>query len=136
MILQRVVAGLTTNHMETRPDHRDPSLRGRAYAIPFQAVWEAAEREARAGLQEVKTDRVEGRIAGEAHTRVFGFVDDVEIRVALDQEGWTRVDLTSRSRVGVGDLGTNRRRIARFLRNLDGRLEAEGWRSQPPVTPR
>ncbi len=133
MIVRRILVGLTANHTETRPDHRDPSLRGRQYAVPFQAVWDAVEGEARARLEEVETDATEGRISGEARTRLFRFVDDVEIRVTLDPEGWTRVDLTSSSRVGASDLGTNRRRIVRFLRRLDRRLEANGWNARSPT---
>ncbi len=134
MALTRFLRGLTRNRTETRPDHGDPQLRGRRYSVPFQAVWQAGLAEAHGILDEVESDALEGRITGEARTRIFRFVDDVEIHVALDGEGWTRVDLTSASRVGQGDLGTNRRRIIRFLRRLDRRLEAEGLRTRAPET--
>jgi uncharacterized protein (DUF1499 family) len=35
------------------------------------------------------------------------------------------MDMVSASRVGRGDLGTNARRIARFLRGVDGRLKTK-----------
>jgi uncharacterized protein (DUF1499 family) len=46
----------------------------------------------------------------------------VWVRLSLDEDGQTRVDMASSSRKGGGDLGTNARRIARFLRTLDARL--------------
>lgn len=59
----------------------------------------------------------EGRIEATATTFWFGFEDDVVVRIA-PQEGGTRVDLRSVSRVGVGDLGVNAQRIRAFLAKL------------------
>lgn len=109
----------------TRPDADDPRLRGRAYAVPFAVVWEAARE--LAGSTRGWTVREErpaaGEIRAEARTAVFRFVDDVCIRLSLDPTGLTRVDVESASRVGRGPLGTGTRRIARFLHDLDGLLE-------------
>jgi uncharacterized protein (DUF1499 family) len=58
----------------------------------------------------------------EARTALWRFVDDVVIRVSLDGDGMTRVDVVSQSRVGSGDFGVNARRIARFLHALDRHL--------------
>ena len=49
----------------------------------------------------------------------------MEIRIILDHHAMTRVDVTSCSREGRADFGTNARRIGRFLRRLDRILEAE-----------
>lgn len=76
----------------------------------------------RAGWTVTEADDLAGVIRAEARTLVFRFVDDVEIRIGLDENAQTRVDLTSASRVGKSDLGTNARRIAGFLRALDRRL--------------
>ena len=115
---------LTRSRAFTRPDSDDPRLLGRDYPVPFGDVWRAAlavaERSPRWTI--VETIPKEGRIHAEARTRLWKFVDDVEIRVSLDGVGLTRVDLTSASRVGSADLGTNARRIHRFLRQLDARL--------------
>ena len=62
----------------------------------------------------VAADKDTGTIAAVATTRLLRFKDDVTIRVRA--EGATsRIDVRSRSRVGRGDLGTNARRIRRFL---------------------
>lgn len=76
----------------------------------------------RAGWTVTEADDLAGVIRAEARTLVFRFVDDVEIRIGLDENAQTRVDLISASRVGKSDLGTNARRIASFLRSLDRRL--------------
>lgn len=117
---------LTRNRAATAPDHPDPRIRGRRYAIPFQEVWEASVALAGGGLRGwtlVETDDIAGRIRAEARTLLFRFTDDVEIRVRLDRDAQTRVDLVSASRVGKGDLGANARRIRRFLRRLDRKLD-------------
>ncbi|MCZ6828053.1 MAG: DUF1499 domain-containing protein [Gammaproteobacteria bacterium] len=49
----------------------------------------------------------------------FGFVDDIVIRIRpLDDDTGSEVDLRSVSRVGVGDLGANARRIRAFSQRL------------------
>ena len=48
-------------------------------------------------------------------TTVLGFIDDVVIRVSVEDAGQTRVDMRSASRAGVSDLGTNAQRIEVFM---------------------
>ena len=85
-------------------------------------VFAAAEDAARGlGWQVVAADPGEGRIEAVDRTYWFGFVDDVVIRVTGD-DGRTRVDVRSASRVGKGDVGTNARRIREFLAKLQDRL--------------
>jgi uncharacterized protein (DUF1499 family) len=62
----------------------------------------------------------EGRLEATATTYWFGFTDDIVVRVQ-SQDGVTRVDIRSTSRVGRSDLGTNARRIRRFLAGLKAR---------------
>jgi hypothetical protein len=124
---------LTRSRARTHPDERDPRLRGRVYALPFAPVWSVVRAEAEAMPRWVVTsaDARAGLLSAEARTRMWKFVDDVEVRVTLDPHGWTRVDVRSASRVGAADLGTNARRIARFLHRLDGRLHRAGEGPDP-----
>jgi hypothetical protein len=111
----------------TRPSHHDPRLRGRRYAIPFDRVWKSALRLAAADLRGwtvESADEIEGVIVAQARALLFRFVDDVEVRIGLDLDGQTRVDVTSTSRRGRWDLGTNARRIRHFLRRLDRKVGA------------
>lgn len=110
----------------TAPEHPDPSLRSRRYAVPFDAVWREALKLAdggRPGWSLVESDDTAGTIRAEARSLVLRFVDDVEIRVGLDADALTSVDLSSASRVGKWDLGANARRIRAFYRRLERRLE-------------
>lgn len=114
--------GLTHNRAYTGDDDSaDARLRGREYAVPFSTVWDAALQIARStrGWTVTASDPRGGEIVAEARTALWKFTDDVWIRVSLDEDGQTRVDMTSASRVGSADLGTNARRIARFLHALD-----------------
>lgn len=65
----------------------------------------------------VAADGSAGRIEATDRTRVFGFMDDVVIRVRPDGTG-SRIDVRSLSRVGRGDLGTNAKRIGTYLARL------------------
>lgn len=125
----RLLRGLQENVAETRPQHEDPRLRGRTYHVPFQRVWEEVLHLASGGLPRwriVEADDRRGILHAESTTLLFKFVDDVVIRVRLDDDGQTRVDARSASRKGRADLGTNARRLARFFRSLDRRLARPG----------
>lgn len=123
----RLLRGLTHNYAASSIAERDPRLRGRTYAIPFEQVWQAARALASGGLRRwrlIDSDDYEGVIHAEARSLVFRSVADVEINITLDQDGQTRVDVRSQSRKRGGDLGRNARRIGKFFRTLDQRLYA------------
>jgi hypothetical protein len=67
-----------------------------------------------AGWQIVAVVPSEGRIEATATTLLFGFKDDVVIRVTPTPRG-SRVDVRSESRIGASDVGTNAKRIEAFL---------------------
>jgi uncharacterized protein (DUF1499 family) len=71
-------------------------------------------------------------IRAEAQRFLFRFTDDVLVQIGLDADAQTRVDLTSRSRKGRTDLGTNGRRIKKFLRALDRALDVRPELVLPP----
>ena len=122
ILARRLGHALTRNQAATASDHWDPRLRGRVYAIPFEQVWQAARTLASGGLRGwklVDADDYEGIINAEARTLVLRYVDDVRIRIYLDENAQTCVDVESRSRKGSADFGANARRAARFLRALD-----------------
>lgn len=64
-----------------------------------------------------RRDPTAGELEATATTRLFGFHDDIVIRVRPDGTG-SRVDLRSKSRDGRGDLGTNADRIRRIVSAL------------------
>ncbi|MGO3345872.1 MAG: DUF1499 domain-containing protein [Marinomonas sp.] len=62
-----------------------------------------------------------GLIEATARTPIFGFRDDIVLRV-VSQGDKVRIDMRSSSRVGQRDFGMNARRIVRFMSDLDRRL--------------
>jgi uncharacterized protein (DUF1499 family) len=69
------------------------------------------------GWEVVAGDKTSGRIEAVDTTFWFGFKDDVVVRVREDG-GAARIDVRSKSRVGVGDVGTNARRVRELLRRI------------------
>ncbi|MGI9627270.1 MAG: DUF1499 domain-containing protein [Longimicrobiales bacterium] len=118
---------LTTGEVATGPQQEDPELAGRTYAIPFGRVWDAVVRLSAGGLsgwKMIRWDDDAGLVEAEVHGPLFRLPADVTVRVVLDENAQTRVDLTARRRGRGRDLGTGSRRIRRFVRALDERLEA------------
>jgi uncharacterized protein (DUF1499 family) len=71
------------------------------------------------GMELVDADASQGRIEATATSMVFGFKDDVVVRIAADGSG-SKVDVRSKSRVGRNDFGMNAKRI----RELQAKLRA------------
>jgi len=69
------------------------------------------------GLELVEADAAQGRIEASATSLLFGFKDDVVVRIAEDSNG-TKVDVRSQSRVGRSDFGMNAKRIRAFQAKL------------------
>jgi len=81
-------------------------------------VFAAAEAALRAmKLKMVDVNAAEGRIEATYTSMLYGFTDDVVVRVVADGAG-SKVDVRSKSRVGRSDLGQNAKRIRAFLREL------------------
>lgn len=72
------------------------------------------------GWEVLSDDPAEGQIEAIARSRLFGFEDEVAIRITETDTG-TRIDLRSRSRLGQIDRGANARRIEAFLADLETR---------------
>lgn len=72
------------------------------------------------GWEVLSADPAESQIEAIARSRLFGFEDEVAIRVTETDTG-TRVDMRSRSRLGQIDRGANARRIEAFLTDLQKR---------------
>jgi uncharacterized protein (DUF1499 family) len=82
---------------------------------PAQAFERALATVRDMGWDLVEADAASGRIEATDTTFWYGFKDDVVVRVRPTGSGGSRVDVRSLSRVGVGDVGTNARRILAYL---------------------
>ncbi|TXL74407.1 DUF1499 domain-containing protein [Vineibacter terrae] len=69
------------------------------------------------GWEIVAREPAQGRLEAVATTAWFGFKDDIIVRLT-EVTGGTRIDIRSRSRVGISDLGANAARIRLFLARL------------------
>jgi hypothetical protein len=119
---------------QTSANAADPELRGRTYAIPFDAVWQATLRLAGGGLRGwtvVAADDTAGSVFATARG-VTGAMHDIGIEVSLDDDAQTRVDARAAAR-SAPDLGRSRRRLRRFFRALDRKLQRLP-RSAPPAS--
>lgn len=87
---------------------------------PAEALRRAEQVAREMGWQIVAVDPVALRIEATATTLLFGFKDDVVIRVAPAGAG-SRVDARSLSRVGGSDFGMNAKRVRAFVDRLEGK---------------
>lgn len=95
-----------------------PDIGPASLTVPPAQAFQRAERAARAlGWDIVAVAPDDLRIEATDTTPMFGFKDDIVIRVTASGSG-SRVDARSLSRIGSSDLGTNAKRIRSFMREL------------------
>jgi hypothetical protein len=125
--LREAILAFREDRADTDPSAPDDRLLGRTYAIPFEHVWNAAvglAKEGMRGWSVGSADDLKGLIIASTVTRFMGIRDDVRVRIGLDANGQTRVDVSSMSRNERPSMGRHRRAIGRFLDRLDQRLDA------------
>lgn len=98
---------------EAYPDLAPIRIRAQKDAVFAAAVRVAME----LGWEIVAQAPGEGRIEAVDTTRYFGFRDDVVVRLR-QRDGEIVVDVRSKSRVGLSDVGTNAARIRSFRERL------------------
>jgi uncharacterized protein (DUF1499 family) len=89
-----------------------PLRLGLAPAAALQAAQRAAQR---LGWQIDAYVPADGRLEATDTSVFFGFKDDVVVRVRESDAG-SRIDVRSKSRVGLSDVGANARRVRAFLK--------------------
>lgn len=95
-----------------------PDIKPLIFQTSKEEVFKRARDAANAmGWHVVSSKPTEGRIEAIDTTFWYGFIDDIVIRIT-SSSGTTRLDIRSKSRVGVGDIGENARRIRGFLEKL------------------
>ena len=99
-----------------------PDLTTRTFEKSYEAVFMAAELTLKdMGLEIVGKEENAGRIEATATTAWWGFKDDVVVRVNRFSTP-VEVDVRSKSRVGISDLGANAKRIETFFEVLEQKL--------------
>lgn len=130
--------GFTESAARTSPDSDDPVLAGRTYAIPFDAVWNAAVSLSGGGLKGwklVSFDDQLGVIRADVRGPLLPLEANVLVSVTLDPNGQTRVDMSALGNHRGGDLRVNYRRIRHFFRSLDVSLDVQPGQILEPWSP-
>src|SRR5438093_431743 len=73
----------------------------------------------RMGLTVTRSEPSAGLLEATATSRLFGFQDDIAIRVRPEADGTSRIDMRSKSRDGQGDFGVNAARIRTFVQAVE-----------------
>jgi uncharacterized protein (DUF1499 family) len=81
---------------------------------PAQAFEHSLAAAKNLGWKIVSENKEKGLIEATDTTFWFGFADDIVIRISPQDKG-CRIDLRSLSRVGKSDVGTNAKRVRKFL---------------------
>ncbi len=102
-------------HFDALQAQAYPDLAPIVVALAPEQAFEQAKRAAESlpGWQVTSADAATGRIEATDTSRIFHFVDDVVIRVRPDGAG-SRIDIRSRSRDGLGDMGVNATRVRAY----------------------
>jgi len=73
------------------------------------------------GLELDDADAAQGRLEATETSLLFGFKDDVVVRIAATADG-SKVDVRSKSRIGGHDIGMNAKRVRTFLAKLKSQV--------------
>ena len=98
-----------------------PDIQPVAVATPVDDVAQAARKIIEEMNMEVLAETADGEILtieAASTSFWFGFVDDFVVRIQPSGDN-TRIDLRSKSRVGVSDLGANAQRVRTFVSKLE-----------------
>jgi uncharacterized protein (DUF1499 family) len=97
----------------------DPALTPPELALPPGDALAHVERVLRTlpRWQVEAIDAAQGILEATRRTRLWGFIDDVTLRLEPTPTG-TRIHARSQSRIGKGDLGQNRRNLLELFRAL------------------
>lgn len=99
-----------------------PHVKPLEVALSFDEAFELAlELVEERGWEVLSADPDESQIEAIATSKLFGFQDEVAVRVTEIETG-VRIDLRSRSRLGKIDRGANAKRITAFLADLQSHI--------------
>jgi uncharacterized protein (DUF1499 family) len=86
--------------------------------VPIEAFAQSLGTAEKLRWRVIGQEREQGLIEAVDQTMLFGFTDDIIIRIAPSGNG-SRIDLRSASRAGTSDLGVNAERIRDFRRTFN-----------------
>jgi hypothetical protein len=112
---------LTTNHAALDPNAEDPQLRPQLFTESTWAIAsridEFASQHRRWTVASRQVTDSEAKIYLTRRTTIFRWTDDIAVHLTL-VDGKVRLDATSKSRVGKGDLGQNPRNLRELIAGI------------------
>jgi len=120
--MKSLLRGFTINYAELNSEDSDPLLRPQVFTA---SVTDVADRFANA-IQQVAGWQIESREQVDEticmhltrRTRIFRFVDDIQVKIEPHEPAAAIVYAHSQSRLGKGDLGQNRRNLRELNQTL------------------
>ncbi len=116
--------GSSTNSASTGEPGLDPKI----YDAPIDQVFTAAEKaftQWPRGRGVLESDRAKGTVHGYSETNLWKFQDDIYVTLTEPEPNKTKVEVTSKGRVGESDFGGNARNISEYLSTVDDLLAAK-----------
>lgn len=122
-VVYRLATYLTSNRVTTEPVSIFPERELTAYHRPRDEVFKAAIAAARARDWRIKSlDRQAHHVHVVARTPVWGFKDDIQVRVTRTDEASSALHITAASRTGLADLGQNTANLIALREAVEARL--------------
>jgi uncharacterized protein (DUF1499 family) len=116
----RLATYLNTNVAETVQDSPFPELRPRRYDAPPALLFDVTRRAVeQLRWETVLLDNDKKEIGAVVTTKLWGFKDDVSIRIQPAQPSGSWLMIRSSSRTGKGDLGANTRHVIDLVEMVD-----------------
>lgn len=120
---KRLATYLNTNVAETTIDSLFPELIPRRYALDMDILKKLiVETLEKLDWEIVESFNQENKLHALVATPLFGFKDDVHIKLEPGAGDTVIVSVRSASRTGKGDLGTNTRHILDLFETLDSMI--------------
>lgn len=121
----RMASYFTTNVAQTAVQHDFPELRIRTFDATNAEMFQYSLEVAEALSWEIESKELDNNLKLVVSSALWGFKDDVEIRLEQLGSRQTKMHLTSRSRTGKADFGANLAHILDFYEVLESRMGSE-----------
>ncbi len=121
--LERLKMYLTNNHVETRDDHPWSELRTREFNGTVELIHVLTEQAVtQLGWDILLSNQKNKSIHAVATSKLWKYKDDIHITFITVDTQHTQVKISSSSRKGRGDLGTNSRHVMNLYHQIEQNL--------------
>jgi len=119
----RVGSYFTTNVAQTTAQHDFPELRLRTFDASSAEMFQYSLEVVEALSWEIESKEQDSTLKLVVSSALWGFKDDVELRLEQLGPKQTKIHLISRSRTGKADFGANLAHILAFYEALESKMD-------------